>query len=202
MLVYQRARGYPYLTKHWFNQFAQIYDLPSPKSTWVNCSPPACLTFPLVFHHPHPFFPVTTNWGTKKKYATWKHWGIHPGSSMVEPENTPLEKENHLSNHHFQVQNVNLQGVYSLELFLSWCFFLQTLRVQGKLTNQTLDLFFCCTFMCLIRIWSHKMIIPFTPLFLAIPAGHSSSWHESSWQITRRGESFRSSWLGLELLFC
>ena len=28
----------------------------------------------------------------------------------MEPENTPLEEENHLANHHFQVPAVNLRG--------------------------------------------------------------------------------------------
>ena len=153
------------------------------------------------FHHPLPrFFRWTTNWGTKKKYATWKHWGIHPGSSMVEPENmyTFWKKEKHLNQTIiFRFKLLIFRGRILWNCFCRDVFFLQTLRVQSKLTNQTLDLFFCCTFMCLVRIWSHQMNIPFTPLFWAIPAGHSSSWHESSWQTTRRRESFRSFWLGL-----
>ncbi len=33
-----------------------------------------------------------------------------PGKINMEPENTPLEKETHLPNHHFQVRAVNLRG--------------------------------------------------------------------------------------------
>ena len=36
-----------------------------------------------------------------------------PRKINMEPENTPLEKENHLPNHHFQVQAVNLPGCIS-----------------------------------------------------------------------------------------
>ena len=44
-----------------------------------------------------------------------------PGKINMEPENTPLEEESHLPNHHFQVRFVNLRGC------IAWCF-----SVTGK----------------------------------------------------------------------
>ena len=40
-----------------------------------------------------------------------------PRKIHIEPENTPLEKENHLPNHHFQVPAVNLRGSMVLDVF-------------------------------------------------------------------------------------
>ena len=44
--------------------------------------------------------------------CVWSRLGrLTPEDDRLEPENTgPLEKENHLPNHHFQVRAVNLRG--------------------------------------------------------------------------------------------
>ena len=47
-----------------------------------------------------------------KHVLSWKSW-FTPRKINMEPENTPLEKENHLPNHHFQVPCWS-SGVYHL----------------------------------------------------------------------------------------
>ena len=131
-------RGYPYLTKHWFSiNLPRSMTYHPPKAPESNVPPLACLcvSSPVVSSSlPSLFFRVTTtNWGTKKKYATWKHWGIHPGSSKDGTWEYVhlLEKEKHLNQTiMFRFKLLIFSGciLYILWIFCRDDFFLQTLR--------------------------------------------------------------------------